>query len=73
MRAILITILIILLPSNLYHRTPTIPCTMGEMVGQPLYTQYWEARMYHGNYIVWDDKGTLWFERNGQIIEFKKR
>ncbi|MCF7811577.1 hypothetical protein K9N50_11380 [bacterium] len=71
MRILLIT-LIILIPTNLYHHIPGIPSTMGERVGTKYYTQYWEARLYHGDYGVWEDKGTLWFKRGNNIIEFKR-
>jgi len=69
----LLIALIILMPSSIDQYRAGIPCTMGERVGTRLYVQYWQARLYHGDYIVWEDKGTLWFERNGHVIEFKRK
>ncbi|MBW2599985.1 MAG: hypothetical protein JRC60_07930 [Deltaproteobacteria bacterium] len=70
----LIVIITVALPA-LLHPLPGIrvPCTIGETVEDPLYVQYWEARLYHGAYTAWEEHGTLWFRRDGQVIEYKAR
>lgn len=66
-------ILLILLPSALSPRVVSIPYVMGEMVETPEYVEYWKARLYHGDYDSWYDKGKWWFERNGHKIEYRRK
>ena len=70
-----LTIIIAVAVPTLLHPLPEIqtPCTIGETVESPLYSQYWEARRYHGVYIAWEENGKLWFRRDGQVIEYKAR
>ena len=68
----LLIILILLLPSTLYHHKATVPCTIEDTVKTSDYVEYWKARIYHGDYFTWKDKGKWWFERDGHIIEFKR-
>jgi len=68
----LLIILILLLPSTLYHHKATVPCTIEDTVKTLAYVEYWKARIYHGNYDSFYNKGKWWFERNGHIIEFKR-
>ena len=70
-----LTVIIAIAMPTLLHPLPgtRIPCTIGETVEDPLYIQYWEARLYHGAYTAWEEDGTLWFSRDGRVIEYKAR
>lgn len=68
----------LLFPVVMGRHVVAFPATIAEEVEtlnrykKSLYVQYWEARRYHGTYVVYSKNGTMYFERDGEVIEYKR-